>query len=156
MGHIVHGTKSKSVGKSIFVSSTHLEPKTRFLSPSDSWCGAPSLTRWRVCCLQLMLVLASAVILEPESCGTHDHVLLSQIRDSSNINGHVPVFISPRERVAQLYLQALGSISSPPTTRRTTASTRECKVQRWGVSLYMMSTWRHTSRLKTGYNKTKN
>jgi hypothetical protein len=45
------------------------------------WCGALSLTRGRVCRLQLLLVLASAVILRSESRGTRDHILLSQIRD---------------------------------------------------------------------------
>jgi hypothetical protein len=45
------------------------------------WCGAPTLTRRRVCRLQLLLVLASAVIVGPESSGTRDHILLSQIRD---------------------------------------------------------------------------
>jgi hypothetical protein len=45
------------------------------------WCGAFSLTRGRVCRLQLLLSLASAVILESESRGTRDHILLSQIRD---------------------------------------------------------------------------
>jgi hypothetical protein len=74
------------------------------------WCGAPSLTRGRVCRLQLLLVLASAVIFGSESRGTHDHILLSQIRDSPTLEGHVPVFISPRNRVAQLYSQALGSL----------------------------------------------
>jgi hypothetical protein len=44
-------------------------------------CGALSLTRERVCHLQLLLVLASAVILGSESRGTCDHILLSQIRD---------------------------------------------------------------------------
>jgi hypothetical protein len=44
-------------------------------------CAAFSLTRGRVCRLPLLLVLASAVILESESLGTHDHILLSQIRD---------------------------------------------------------------------------
>jgi hypothetical protein len=39
------------------------------------------------------------------------HSLLSQIRDSPNLEGQVPVFISPRNRVAQLYPQALGSLS---------------------------------------------
>jgi hypothetical protein len=72
------------------------------------WCGALSLTRG--CCLQLLLVLASAVILGSESRGTREHILLSQIRDSPNLEGHVPVFISPRNRVAQLYPQALGSL----------------------------------------------
>jgi hypothetical protein len=43
--------------------------------------GALSLTRGRVCRLQLLLVLASAVILGFESRGTRDHNLLSQIRD---------------------------------------------------------------------------
>jgi hypothetical protein len=41
---------------------------------------------------------------------SHDHILLSQIRDSPNRDGQVPVFISPRDRVARLYTQALGSI----------------------------------------------
>jgi hypothetical protein len=36
------------------------------------------------------------------------HILLSQSRDSPNLEGQVPVFISPRNRVAQLYPQALG------------------------------------------------
>jgi hypothetical protein len=42
---------------------------------------ALSLTRGCVCRLQLLLVLASAVILESESHGTREHLLLSQIRD---------------------------------------------------------------------------
>jgi hypothetical protein len=38
------------------------------------------LTRGRVCRLQLLLALVSAVILGSESRGTRDHILLSQIR----------------------------------------------------------------------------
>jgi hypothetical protein len=68
------------------------------------------LTRGWVCRLQLQPVLASAVILRSESRGTHDHILLSQFRDSSNREGQVPVFISPRNRVVRLYAQALGSL----------------------------------------------
>jgi hypothetical protein len=45
-------------------------------------CGAPYLTRGRACRLQLLLGFANGVILGSESHGTHDHVLLSQIRDS--------------------------------------------------------------------------
>jgi hypothetical protein len=52
-----------------------------------------SLTRDRVCRLQLLLVLASAVIHRSESRGTYDRILLSQIRDSPNLEGQVPVFI---------------------------------------------------------------
>jgi hypothetical protein len=65
-----------------------------------------SLTRRWVCRLQLLLVLASAVILRSESLKTHDHILLTQIRDSPSLEGQVPVFISPRNRVAQLYPEA--------------------------------------------------
>jgi hypothetical protein len=70
-----------------------------------------SLTREWVCHLQLLLGIASAVTLRSESRGTHDHILLSQIRDSPNLEGQVPVFISPRNRVARLYPQALGSLA---------------------------------------------
>jgi hypothetical protein len=73
-------------------------------------CGGLSLTRERVCRLQSLLILASTVIFGFESRGTRDHILLSQIRDSRNLEGQVPVFLSPRNRVAQLYPQALGSL----------------------------------------------
>jgi hypothetical protein len=56
--------------------------------------------RERACPLRMLLALASVVILGSESRGTYDHILLSQIRDSSNLEGQVPVFISPRDRVA--------------------------------------------------------
>jgi hypothetical protein len=69
-----------------------------------------SLTRGWVCRLQLLLGLASAVINRSESRGTHDNILLSQIRDSPNLEYQVPVFIFPRNRVARLYPPALGSI----------------------------------------------
>jgi hypothetical protein len=45
------------------------------------WCEALSLTWGRICCLQLLLVLASAVLFGSESHGTRDHILLSRIRD---------------------------------------------------------------------------
>jgi hypothetical protein len=45
------------------------------------WCRALSLTRGRVCRLQLLLSLVFAVIFGSEYRGTHDHLLLSQIRD---------------------------------------------------------------------------
>jgi hypothetical protein len=43
--------------------------------------GAPSLTRGRVCRLQLLLALARAVIFGSEPRRTRGHILLSQIRD---------------------------------------------------------------------------
>jgi hypothetical protein len=45
------------------------------------WFGAPSLTRGRVCRLQLLLALPSAVIFGSESRRTRGHILQSKIRD---------------------------------------------------------------------------
>jgi hypothetical protein len=69
-----------------------------------------SLTKGWVCRLQFLLALASAVTLGSESRGNHDHILQSQFRDSPNLEGQVPVFIFPRNRVARLYPQALDSL----------------------------------------------
>jgi hypothetical protein len=60
--------------------------------------------------LQLLLTLASAVILRSESRGTHDHILLSQIWDYPNLEGQDPLFISHRNNVGWLYPQALVSL----------------------------------------------
>jgi hypothetical protein len=76
------------------------------------WSGAPSLARGRVCRLQLLPVLASAVILGSKSHRTRGHILMSQIRDSPNLKGQGPVFISSRNRMTQLYPQVLGSSES--------------------------------------------
>jgi hypothetical protein len=85
-----------------------------------SWCQAPicgqwpdfsitpSLTRGRVCSLQLLLSLANSVVYVFESSRNNDHTLLSQIWHSPNLEGQVPAFITPRNRVAQLYPRALG------------------------------------------------
>jgi hypothetical protein len=64
-------------------------------------CGAFSDQRMGLS-FTLLLAFASSVILGSESCETYDHILLSQIQDSPNLEGQVPVFISPRNRVAQL------------------------------------------------------
>jgi hypothetical protein len=70
---------------------------------------APTLMRGRVCNLLLLLVLASAVPLGSESHGTIFYCPNSW--DSPNLEGQVTVFISPRNRVAQIYPRALGSLS---------------------------------------------
>jgi hypothetical protein len=118
---LTHKSKSKSkicygwqsVIQSVLVSSSVWNPRPDFWycqTVSCLWCGVPYLTRGQVCHLQLLLALASAVILWSESHGTHDHILLSQIWLIPNLEGQVPVFISLRNRVAQLYPQALGSL----------------------------------------------
>jgi hypothetical protein len=48
--------------------------------------------------------------LRSASCETHDHILQSHIRESPNLEGQIPVFISPRNRAALLYPQVLGSL----------------------------------------------
>jgi hypothetical protein len=60
--------------------------------------GAPSLTRGRVCNLQCNHPSRA----EPVT------ILYCLIWDSPNLEGQVPIFISPRNRVAQLYPLALG------------------------------------------------
>jgi hypothetical protein len=93
------------------VSSTHLGLTFRFLFLSDRfWFVDVGRSFWWICHLQLLRVLASAVILGFEFRGTRDHILLSQIWDSHNLEGQVPIFISPRNRMSRLYPQALGSL----------------------------------------------
>jgi hypothetical protein len=47
----------------------------------------------------MLLAVTSAVILWSESRWTHHPILLSEIRDSTNLEGQVPVFTFPRNRV---------------------------------------------------------
>jgi hypothetical protein len=62
-----------------------------------------------MCRLQLLLAFVRAVILRAESHEIHDKALLSQFRDSPNLERQVPVYISHRNRVVQIYPQVLGS-----------------------------------------------
>jgi hypothetical protein len=76
------------------------------------WCGVLSLTTGRACRLQLLLTLASEVILGSTSHGTRDHILLSQI---------------PRL-----------PFSSPPTTRRATVEVFDPAVTRVNHLLFQL------------------
>jgi hypothetical protein len=58
-----------------------------------------SLKRGWVCPLQMLLALSSVVILGSESLETHDNILVSPIPDSSNLEGNVPVYIPPKNRI---------------------------------------------------------
>jgi hypothetical protein len=73
---------------------------------------APSLTRGRVCNLLFNCFWAlpeqSLLGRSPAELTAIFYCLIS---DSPNVQGQVPVFISPRNRVAQLYPRALGSLS---------------------------------------------
>jgi hypothetical protein len=59
----------------------HRCTRTRIWQLRSCFCGAPTLTRGRVCLLYMLLALASAVFLGSVSLGTRDHMLLSQIWD---------------------------------------------------------------------------
>jgi hypothetical protein len=106
-----------------------------------------SLTRGWVCRLQLLLVLVSAVILGVKSRGNHDHILLSQIRDSPDLGAQVPVFISISNKGARLYPQAGVPFSSPLTTRRATvevfgpASSRGDQYNKFSENLFRLHTF---------------
>jgi hypothetical protein len=94
-------------------------------SANSSWCRAPSWGPWPDPSLsshlsdncfvliwvalsdKRMSVSCSAVAHRSKSCRTHNHNSL--IWDSPNLEGRLPIFISPKNRVAQLNLQALGS-----------------------------------------------
>jgi hypothetical protein len=61
------------------------------------------------------------------------YILLSQIWDSPNLEDQVPVFISPRNKVAQLYPQALGYSLNPGQTDSLTDSVSYSTELRWLV-----------------------
>jgi hypothetical protein len=86
-----------------------------------------SLTRGWVCRLQVLLVLASLVILRSESLETNDHILLSQIRDSPHLEGQVPGFVSPPPVTGwpSYTPRHWVPFSSPPRTRRATVEVLE-------------------------------
>jgi hypothetical protein len=102
-----------------------LRPTTSILIfPPNTWghnpCVISSLTREWISRLQLLLALASTVILGSESRGTDEHILLSQIRDSPNLEVHVPYLYSPRIGWPSYTPRHWVPFSSPPTTRRAT------------------------------------
>jgi hypothetical protein len=91
-----------------------------------------SLIRGWVCRLQLLLVLASAVIPGSESRWTHDHILLSQIGDSPNLEGQVPVFISHRPSYTPGHLVPFSS--SPITLLHTDLSNYRTNCPAYNIS----------------------
>jgi hypothetical protein len=113
----------RSVGQSVLVSGSHLEPMTRFFFLYGD-CGFPDMWHplwWEDGSVIYLyncfwsLPEQSLLIWSPAELTTIFYCL---IWDSPNLEGQFPVFISPRNRVAQLYSRALGSLLSPLTTRR--------------------------------------
>jgi hypothetical protein len=75
-----------------------------------------SLTRGWNYRLQLLLVLASAVILRSESRGFHYHILLSDIRDSPNLRFGFPNLYTPGTGWPSFSHTHCVPFLSPPTT----------------------------------------
>jgi hypothetical protein len=99
----------RSVGQSVLMSGLHLRPMTRFVLLSGI-CSLHVVGRppWRE---DGSVILSYNLILLP---GPSPSELMTTpcclVWDFPNLEGQVPVFISPRNRVAQLYPRALGSL----------------------------------------------
>jgi hypothetical protein len=100
----------QSVGEFVFMSGHNLGPKDRFVLLSES-CGFVNVRRppWRVdnCCWASPAQSSSG----PSRHKIHDHVLLPHLR-LPKPGGPGRRFISPRNRVAPLYPEAVGYITS--------------------------------------------
>jgi hypothetical protein len=91
-----------------------------FFFQLNTCCHSPyvisSVTRGWVCRLKLLLALASTFIHRSEFRRTHDHILLSQIRDSPNLVPRSPYLYPPGTGWPSYWVP----IPSPFTTRRAT------------------------------------
>jgi hypothetical protein len=85
--------------QSVSLGDKPLETTSNFVFQLNTCRYSPYLTSFptkgQVCRLQLYLILASTVILRSESCGTHDHILLSQIQDLPQPVGSGPHIYIP-------------------------------------------------------------
>jgi hypothetical protein len=132
---------------------------------SSSWCQAPwasrpefflfnscdhspyimsSFTRGWVLLLQLLLSLASELILSPESRRAHDHILQFQFRISPNLVGQVPVFIFPGAGWPSYTTRHCVPFRSPFTTRR--ASMEKTRIRLKNLQCQSPMPWRVDSR----------
>jgi hypothetical protein len=93
-----------------------------FIQFRACWCGAPTLTRSRVCSFQILLGISSADFLRSGSNGTHERILLSLLFKLPQPEGQVPVFISLRNKVAQLYPRGIGFTGARSRSHITTDS----------------------------------
>jgi hypothetical protein len=114
------------------------------------WYGASSMTRGRVCRLQLLAVLASTVTLRSQSCWTHDHILLSQILDFPNLEGLVPIFISSGTGWPSFTPRHWVPFSLPPTTQRVTVKVFESASTQGSWILFFFQHLLNTSRRTEG------
>jgi hypothetical protein len=89
-----------------------------------------SLMRGWVCHLQMLLALASTVILSSESHGTHDHILLLRFETPSTCRARSLYLCSPGAELPSYNPRHWVPFSSPPTTCRA----QELRVKRKSYS----------------------
>jgi hypothetical protein len=76
------------------------------------WCGAPSLTRSRVRIFQLLLGIASAVLLGSESRGISDRILLSQFLRLPQPGGPSSRIYFPQEQGSPVTPTGIGLLAN--------------------------------------------
>jgi hypothetical protein len=94
------------VGEPVLVRGTHLRPATNFIPRFFDYfrqlriwlCGAPSLTRSRICSFQFLRGIASADFLKSESHGTHENILLSLFLRLLQPGGPISCIYFPQEQ----------------------------------------------------------
>jgi hypothetical protein len=112
-------------GQSVFLGAKALETHDQYFlffnwTLTDNPYTKSSLTRGWVCRLQLLLAFASAVILGSQSLGTHDHMLLSQTRDSPTWSVRSLYLYTPGTRWPSYTPRHWVPFPSPSTSRRAT------------------------------------
>jgi hypothetical protein len=105
----LHGDR-QSVGQSVLVSGSHLEHRTSFFRREDA----------SVICSYNCFWALSQQSLSGASPAELSTMFYCLIWDFPNLEGQVPIFISPRNRVGQLYPGHWVPFTSPLTTRRAT------------------------------------
>jgi hypothetical protein len=104
-------TDSPSVSRYVLVSSTLVGFATRYYFLSEyCFLRVAVLFLWGALSDERAGLQFAVQSLDDPSRGKPVTVLYWLIWDSPNLEGHFPRFISPRNRVAQLYPRALGSL----------------------------------------------
>jgi hypothetical protein len=119
------------------------------------WCGTVSLMRERVCRLQLLLVLASAVKLRAESRGTRDHILCLIFETPPTWRAGFPYLYPPGTGWPSYNPRHWVPFSSPPTTRRAAVEVFELASTRVSQSYkltVLLITYRHRPHIKHRYH----
>jgi hypothetical protein len=102
---------SQSVSQYVLVSSTLVERATRCYFLSECCClKFAVLYLWGALSDERTGLQFAVYSLNGPSRSEPVTVLYCLIRDSPNLEGQVPAFTSPRNKVAQLYPRALGSL----------------------------------------------